>query len=238
MRSLLILLLLMTPSGWAQSDLELYQSANEAYLKGAYSKAADGYRQYLESHGPSGVVYYNLGNAYYQLEDWGRARVAFEKARRLRPRDSDLEYNLALLATELKDQQPQEPTLPRLALSFTRNELALAGALGYWLACGLGLAYTRQKREPLAWGAIFAALFMVGCFSLLAVRELGAVSRQAVVIPSMVQVKNGPGRDFTNSLQLHTGTQVEVLREKGDWLEVLALARVQGWVRREELMRL
>ena len=39
-------------------------------------------------------LYFNLGNAYFNLEDYGNARWAYEMALDLSPRDEDIVYNL------------------------------------------------------------------------------------------------------------------------------------------------
>jgi hypothetical protein len=59
---------------------------------------------------------------------------------------------------------------------------------------------------------------------------------QAVVLPETAFLMNGPGAEFTQSLNVHSGNLVIVLREQGDWAEVEALGKVRAWIRRDELM--
>ncbi|MCF7963192.1 MAG: hypothetical protein K9M08_20815, partial [Pirellula sp.] len=71
--------------------LELFDEAKkpEDYLESARlfeSILKDGYQ--------SGVVYYNLGNAYYRAGEYGRAILNYRKAKFFRPRDPYLAANL------------------------------------------------------------------------------------------------------------------------------------------------
>ncbi|MGE0488819.1 MAG: tetratricopeptide repeat protein [Vulcanimicrobiota bacterium] len=233
MRTVMFLLLLTT-LGLADPPDELYRQANDAYLKGAYSRSAELYRQSLEE-GESGEVLYNLGNAYYQLADLGRARVAYEKARLYRPRDRNLAHNLALLRSQLSDSEPPEDGLTRLVRLLTENELAGAILLFNLATVGLFLLYRQRHREPLAWGSAACLVVLLLLVGVLSWKELGPGAHRAVVISAVAQVKNGPGPEFTDSLTLHPGTAVRVLATRDDWLQILALGRVQGWVRREQV---
>ncbi|MCA9797017.1 MAG: tetratricopeptide repeat protein [Candidatus Eremiobacteraeota bacterium] len=230
----ILLMMLLTAWGLADTPDELYSQANDAYLKGAYSRSAELYRKSLEA-GESGEVLYNLGNAYYQLEDLGRARVAYEKARLYRPRDRNLTHNLALLRSKLSDTEPPEDGLTRLVRLATENELAGAVLFFNLATVMLVLLYRRQGREALAWGAVASLVVLLLLVALLSWKELGPGAHRAVVVSALAQVKNGPGREFTDSLTLHSGTAVTVLDERGDWFAILALGRIQGWVRREQV---
>ncbi|MBI3926598.1 MAG: tetratricopeptide repeat protein [Armatimonadetes bacterium] len=232
MRIVLLLLLLLAAPAPAQED---YEKANTAYSKGRFSEAAELYRK-LEAEGyRDAELYYNLGNAYFELKDLGRARAGYERARQLAPRDADLAHNLALLRTELRDNEPDPGALVRLAALFTENELVFVSSLFYFLAAGLALAYSRRRNEGFLWGVAAALVCLLFVGGLLLCQKLGQPGRPAVVIPQTVHLKNGPGREFTDSIPLHAGTLVQALRQQGDWREVAALERVKGWIRSEEL---
>lgn len=231
MRLLLLLVLLVLP---ASAQQETFEQANEAYLKGSYARAAQLYRD-LEVRDAD--LFYNLGNAYYQLQDWGRARAAYERARLLDPRSPDLANNLALLGTHLEDPEPSEGALRKLAYLFTLNELAVLSSLFWFAAAGLAIAGHRRRHELLLWGAAGCVCGLLFFGSLLGLR-LSDHRGHAVIVPAKVILKNGPGREFTDSIPLHAGTRVRVLATDGDWLEVAALERVKGWLRTEEVERI
>ena len=71
--------------------LELFDEAKkpEDYLESARS-----FESILKDGYQSGVVYYNLGNAYYRAGEYGRAILNYRKAKFFRPRDPYLAANL------------------------------------------------------------------------------------------------------------------------------------------------
>ena len=54
--------------------------------------------------------------------------------------------------------------------------------------------------------------------------------------PETATLMNGPGAEFSQSLNVHAGNLLEVVRQQGDWVEVEALGKVRAWIRRDELL--
>ena len=78
--SLLVLLTLISiPSLSAADTASLALQADSAYNREDYRAAIDLYRAAIAADGPSTVVYYNLGNAYYRNDNIGKAVVAYER---------------------------------------------------------------------------------------------------------------------------------------------------------------
>ena len=79
--SLLVLLTLISiPSLSAADTASLALQADSAYNREDYRAAIDLYRAAIAADGPSTVVYYNLGNAYFRNDNLGKAVVAYERA--------------------------------------------------------------------------------------------------------------------------------------------------------------
>ncbi len=236
MRKLLCLLLLalLLPAR-AEAAAALLAKANADYLQGRYAAAAEGYRGLVAQGWRTGEVYYNLGNAYAKLGDQGRARVAYENALQLTPRDGDLRRNAGELAASLADKSPAPSNLELAASYFTRTELVISASFFYWVGAGLLLWQLKRKTATRTALLGVCALGVLVFGGLWVVRERSQLGEPAVVIPSEVSLYDGPGRDFQAGLKLHEGSLVYVLGSRGDWREVAALGRVQGWLRAEEL---
>ena len=71
----------------------LFYRGNDFYEKGEYAEAAAEYGNILKAGYQSGPLYYNLGNAYFKMGDLGEAVLNYERAKRLIPRDADLNAN-------------------------------------------------------------------------------------------------------------------------------------------------
>lgn len=88
----------------ALSAGELAQRADSAYMADNYELATDLYRQSIDADGTSSVLYYNLGNAYYRMNDLGRAIVYYERALQLDPTNGDARANLEFVNTQITDK--------------------------------------------------------------------------------------------------------------------------------------
>jgi len=78
---ILILSLLASLPLTAQSDAIKY--ANDLYAKGNFQAAAKQYEKILQNEGVAPELYYNLGNAYYKMNEIGLAILNYERALKL-----------------------------------------------------------------------------------------------------------------------------------------------------------
>ncbi|MDY6970789.1 MAG: hypothetical protein SV775_00510, partial [Thermodesulfobacteriota bacterium] len=90
-----------------QQEEELFFRANQAYKEGRFQEAIEGYLSLIESGHANGNVYYNLGNAYIRSNQLGRAVLNYERARLLKPRDADLDFNLRYARERMRDVVPE-----------------------------------------------------------------------------------------------------------------------------------
>ena len=88
-----IFILLLSLSASAQQNA-LFDSATKAYNAGEYQSAVDIYLEILESGKHSPELYYNLGNAYYKLNQIAPSIYYYEKALLLKPNDVEIKNNL------------------------------------------------------------------------------------------------------------------------------------------------
>ena len=80
--AMIILAALILPSVARSQNPEL-TSAEQAYRGGDYAKGAEQYQTVLSRGLASGEIYYNLGNCYYKLGQYGRAILNYKRAERL-----------------------------------------------------------------------------------------------------------------------------------------------------------
>lgn len=135
----LMCLLLGTGSVFATA----FDDANQRFKSGDFTGAAAAYEKILTAEGPRASVYYNLGNSYQSLKQYGPAILAYERARLLAPRDPDLIANLALArkAATVFEETGMNPKLEAVLDYPSRDEWSwLVGGSALFLG-GLALAF-------------------------------------------------------------------------------------------------
>ena len=83
-------------SAQESSATDLMARANERYERGEYAEAAQQYEALIDRGYSDAALYFNLGNAYLENGDLGRAILNYLRARELSPRDPDIRDNLDL----------------------------------------------------------------------------------------------------------------------------------------------
>ena len=103
-RACAAMLLVSVWSGALAAQEAFFDEGNRRYQQGDYAGAIELYERILESGLESGELHYNLGNAWFRLGALGPAILHYERARRIMPRDGDLEANLELARALTVDQ--------------------------------------------------------------------------------------------------------------------------------------
>jgi len=236
---LILGLIAVQPSLAQESEMQV---ANSLYENGRFAESAQAYEQLVAQGAHDSAVYYNMGNAYYRQGDVGQAIFNYQRAAQLAPRDADIQANLAMVRAQATDQLPTASSSPLENFAsttrqyLTLNEMALL-ALGAWFLFGLvWLVYRQMKngrgKEGLQYILIISGLFMViATFSLGSRIYVENNRQQAVVIADVIDVSAGPSADTITEFDLHSGAEIELLEQRGDWVRLtLPGGQVQGWV--------
>ncbi len=86
-----------------EAHQSVFDNANQLQQEGKFQEALPLYL-IIETTStlPSSTLFYNMGNCYYQLEEWAYARAYFEKALKLAPMDDQTITNLNLTLKEIE----------------------------------------------------------------------------------------------------------------------------------------
>ena len=133
---------------------ELMASANERYSRGEYVEAAQQYESLLAGGFRDAALYYNLGNAYFQQSDLGRATLNYLRAERLSPRDPDIRSNLALARSNTVDNLQVVGRFTCREFGATRTSLGDArrngGCCSHTVDCGQHIFSRSLRYHPVA----------------------------------------------------------------------------------------
>ena len=229
-----------------ESARSLLDSGLAAYGKGAYPEAVATFTKVLAEGVDDPVVHYDLGNAYFKTGKLGLAIYHYRRAHALAPRDADITANLdyaRFLAVDriegggTRTDRRVEGWLDRV----TPDEVfRVAGALWilmsvtailWQITAGRSGPWRRAASTLLViWGLAFAGACVVQ-------RHADHV-KEAVVVASQSDVRNGPGSTFATAFVLHEGAEVVVEGQRGDWTEISLPGDLRGWIQGSQIARL
>jgi len=220
----------------SDEDGEFFYRINQLYKEGRFKEAVDGYLQLIKSHHENSHLYYNLGNAYYRLNQLGHAILYYEKARLLMPRDADLDYNLRYVRQQTKDMI--EENQDALSMSFfwldsvTLSEIFWIFAVINFIFWSTLLFRLYLKKE---WTYYLVIIFLVA-WIIVGISfgwKWHAVESddRAVILAEEVNVLSGPDIGDTILFKLHAGTIVRYEREEDEWMLIRMHDRKRGWIR-------
>ncbi|MBR2026933.1 MAG: tetratricopeptide repeat protein [Alistipes sp.] len=229
-----------------QTSTERWEMGNKAYMEGAYDKAIEEYCAILEGGEYSMELYYNLANAYFKMENIGKAILYYNKALRIAPSQEDVLHNLAIAETRTKDKITAVPEffLHRWmrvvrnsvscnawgALSVLFFALILTFVLLFLLASRLGV------RKAGFYGALCSLLLFVAttAFAISSRNDI-LTEDEAIVMSSAISVKSSPDRSATDLFVLHEGTKLRIVAEFDEWIEVVIADGKKGWTERKNI---
>jgi tetratricopeptide (TPR) repeat protein len=219
---------------------ELFFSSNQAYKQGRFQEAIDGYEQLLRSGHKYGTLYYNLGNAYFRLDQLGRAILNYERARLLMPGDADLNFNINYARDKTLDAVSESPNLVSMTF-FWLKDLSLDKLLKifaflnllFWTVLLIRLFF---KFEFTYYASIVSLILWIiaGTSFGLKYYQLNTDNR-AVILKQEVKILAGPDISDTVLFNLHAGTIVHRERSEDGWSLISLPDKKRGWVRAEAI---
>ena len=232
---LLLALTVLSPK--VSADATAVDAANNLYMSGHYAEAVQLYEEQVARGVQDAALFFNLGNAYFQQGNLGRAVLNLERAAQLNPRDADIENNLAIVreqTTELFAEEAEVfgsmPVGPLAVLAditgwMTENETAVL-VLSFWFLLSLFIIARRQTnsekvQKALQVGAVLVlALLFISGASLASRAFLEQTQPAGVVVSPTVAVSNGPGAEFATAFSLNGGTAVNFTETQGNWVRL------------------
>ena len=220
--------------------------ADSAYQQEQYQQAAQIYEQLLK-RGESADLYYNLGNAYYRMDDITHAVLAYERALLLSPGDADVRFNLQMARSKTIDKIVPESemffvtwyrSLVRMMSVDAWGRTAIVSLLCAML---LVLVYLFAQRIWLRKVGFFGGILFLVVF--LAANVFGFQLQQsllhrtgAIIMHSAVPVKSTPSKNGTDLFILHEGTHVDIIDDTmRGWREIRVADGKSGWVELKEI---
>ena len=224
----------------------LFNQATDAYNDGDYQKAIENYQEILDKGQHSAELYFNLGNAFYKLNQIAPSIYNYEKALLLAPNDPEIKNNLSyaqnmtLDAIETLPETGLTKIYERITDLLSFDQLSYVAIVFMILFVLLYIAfyylrYASNKR--IAFIASFGCLILSIVSAILAFVQYNdfKADQPAIVFANEAQVKAEPNNRSEAVFLLHEGTKVNVLETLNEWKEIKLVDGKTGWIESESI---
>lgn len=256
-RLISLVLPLISFFAFADKSVSLAEQGDEAYSNRDFSKAAELYEKSIINDGSSSDIFYNLGNAYYRLDSLSGAVIAFERALKLDPTNSDARWNLEFVRTKLADAQGDSSSystifIERTMRLMTGNGWAITSLIFFAIFLTFVGLYILSQNERVRKVSFFSGLGMLAITVASVVITIMVTARQddtshAVITVNSSQLSTSPATPINNTQQafvLHEGTKVEVIDSVATpmdatstmWYEVKVGSEHRAWIPKDHVV--
>jgi tetratricopeptide (TPR) repeat protein len=224
--------LLSLTSAFAQSDAQ-FAKANQEYATGDYKDAIADYKALVSSGKWSANLFYNLGNAYFRIDDFGRSILNYERALALERHHPEARANLALVRDDAHALELAPNPVQHFLEFATAGQYAIAAAVGLWfgLFCIAKLIFaSRRSRGTVALALLSLLIFAASVFAAYWIEAGSHGQGLAIVTGDDVQARLATADTSGSVLALPSGSEIRILRQRGDWIYAALPNDLRGWI--------
>jgi tetratricopeptide (TPR) repeat protein len=223
------------------SNKDKFYQGNTYFAAGSYKEALQVWTEIYNTGYRSANLDYNIGNAYFKLNNIPSAILFYERAYLLKPADEDINYNLQVARTLIVDRFQEIPELffvrwyNYVSLFLSTNswaKISLTSFIVFLLLLSLYIYSPRHRYKVIGfWLAIFFFILSMSSLAFSARnKSLVYNSHKAIISSPMVNGKSSPDNSGTDLFVLHEGTKVTVEDSVGEWLEIRLSDGNKGWI--------
>jgi tetratricopeptide (TPR) repeat protein len=219
--------------GVSAADESVFAKANQAYGESRFQEAAEAYESLIQSGHWNANLFYDLGNAYYRLGNFGKAILNYERALALDPRHPEADANLRLARDEARALELRKDWIERYVSMATVKQYSIAAAIALWSAV-FTVAHLLLSRRRSAGRIALVALSLIVCgasvFGIFTLENGTHGNALAVVTAKEIEARLATADNAKSILLLPAGSEITILSERGDWLYAALPNDQRGWI--------
>jgi tetratricopeptide (TPR) repeat protein len=211
------------------------------FTAGSYKEALQIWTDIYNTGYRSANLDYNIGNAYFKLNNIPSAILFYERAYLLKPADENINYNLLIARTLIIDRFQEIPELffikwyNFVSLFLSTNswaKISITSFILFLLLLSLYIYSSRYRHKIIGFwlGVLFIVLSLTSLAFTIRNKSLVYDSHKAIISSSMVNGKSSPDKSGNDIFVLHEGTKVTVEDGVGEWSEIRLSDGNKGWV--------
>jgi tetratricopeptide (TPR) repeat protein len=211
----------------------VFAKANQDYSEGHFQEAVDGYQNLVSAGQRNANLFYNLGNAWFRLGNFGEAILNYERTLALDPHHPEAAANLLLVRDEARALELKRAWLDRYVEAGTSTQYSIAVSIAFWFVvfCAARLFFSRRRSAALVSLIILSIAVFAGAVFALYSLETGRKGRAlAIVTGKKIEARLATADNANSVLALPPGSEIKVLSQRGDWLYAALPNDLRGWI--------
>jgi tetratricopeptide (TPR) repeat protein len=217
---------------FAQADTP-FAKANEEYAAGHFQEAIDGYETLARSGQWSATLFYDLGNAYFRANDFGRAILNYERVLALEPRHPEADANLRIARDEARALELTVSAPERSLQLMTLNQYTIAAAIAFWIGIlGIVILILARRRSVglIALSILSLLIFALAVAAVVWLDNGNKGSALAIVTDKGVEARVATAENANTVLALPPGSEIRIVSQRGDWVYAVLPNNLRGWI--------
>ena len=218
------------------------KDAEKAYDSKNFKISIHHYQKLINEGYKSYQLYFNLGNSYYRNNELGKAIYYYELASKSNPADDDIKINLAIATSKTIDKVNSKENFFITAIKtnillsfstftwsiFTISFISLASILFFIFINSNNILIKRISFIGTCFCFIlFTLSYFLGYTSLKSKSE----NKFAIITSKEIKILNEPTISGISKFNLHEGTKIRIVENKGEWILIKLDNGNEGWIK-------
>lgn len=218
------------------------QQANKLYEASEYQNALTVYHK-IESEFRSSVLFFNIGNCYFKLNEIPSAILYYERSLKYDPQNDNTLANLKQAHKYISDNIQ---AMPQTAFSASWKSFVQDRSINFWanlsiylmIAGFLVLLLTILKVSDFVkkFSTLLATLFILSAiftfFLANSAKNNLEKDNNAIIFTPKVDVMSEPKESASRLFVIHDGLKVNIVDENNDWFEIKLSNGEIGWIKK------
>lgn len=241
MKNKFLILLMIISSQIYSQNRPLFEQGKSLYKVEKYQEAILSWMKILDHEKHSSELYFNLGNAYYKLNNIGPSIYYFEKALLLAPNDRDIKNNLSFAENARVDAIDPLPKTIFYKWYHAISDLLTFDGWAYTSIFFVFICVLCFLMYYFSYSEIIKRFFFIS--SAISIFSLGMSlsiafftyedaikNNPAIIFAENSDVREAPNLRSEISFIIHEGTKVQILERDADWGLVEIANGKEGWI--------
>lgn len=222
------------------------KDAEKAYDSKNFKISIHHYQKLINEGYKSYQLYFNLGNSYYRNNELGKAIYYYELASKSNPADDDIKINLAIATSKTIDKVNSKENFFITAIKtnillsfstftwsiFTISFISLASILFFIFINSNNILIKRISFIGTCFCFIlFTLSYFLGYTSLKSKSE----NKFAIITSKEIKILNEPTISGISKFNLHEGTKIRIVENKGEWILIKLDNGNEGWIKTTDI---